>query len=129
MIVLYALSCFWTFADSMADSRPPKSERTFQSTVVDNLIEALTPVMKDTELATIFANCFPNTLDTTVYYFSYNPLDTFIITGDISALWLRDSANQVMPYLPYGAEDDALQSLFEGLISRFDATLLNASAT
>jgi hypothetical protein len=45
MIVLYALACIWTFADSMTDSRPPKSERTFQSTVVDNLIETLKPVI------------------------------------------------------------------------------------
>ncbi len=51
-----------------------------------------------TKLAEIFTNCFPNTLDTTTHY-TIDPItqipDTFIITGDIEAMWQRDSANQV----------------------------------
>lgn len=56
--------------------------------------------MKDKILGQIFEQCFPNTLDTTVNYFTENPEpDTFVITGDIPAMWQRDSTNQVFPYL------------------------------
>lgn len=119
----------------LSDARPPSSERTFQSSVIDSIIDTLTPLLKDKNLAKIFTNCFPNTLDTTVYYHtpssSFNEgnvnsltLDTFIITGDIPALWLRDSANQIVPYLPYGPKDGKLQSLFQGLISRHARSIL-----
>ena len=49
----------------------------------------------------MFTNCFPNTLDTTVEVgeFEGKP-DTAVITGDIPAMWLRDSSAQVWPYLP-----------------------------
>ena len=46
----------------------------------------------------MFENCFPNTLDSTV---EIDEDGTFIITGDIEAMWLRDSTNQVMPYLQF----------------------------
>ncbi len=55
----------------------------------------------DKDLALIFSNCLPNTLDTTVRYSAVlDPTkeeeeDTFIVTGDIDAMWLRDSTNQV----------------------------------
>ena len=49
---------------------------------------------------------WPSTLDTTVW--QYNSTDTFIITGDIQAMWLRDSTNQVLPYMAYVSEDDNL---------------------
>jgi meiotically up-regulated gene 157 (Mug157) protein len=66
----------------------------------------------------LLSNCLPNTLDTTVLYSSSDPLDSFIITGDIEALWLRDSANQVIPYIPYASQDSELSNLIEGLIDR-----------
>ncbi len=54
----------------------------------------------------MFENCFPNTLDTTVEFGSKNGKpDTFGITGDIHAMWLRDSSAQVWPYLPLAKED------------------------
>ncbi len=79
----------------------------------------------DPDLAWLFSNCFPNTLDTTVTHSggdgaadSANREDTFIITGDIDAMWLRDSTNQVWPYLPYAKECAKLRALFRGLIRR-----------
>ena len=75
--------------------------------------------MGDPALATIFENCFPNTLDTTVFPGSYEGKpDTYVVTGDIDAMWLRDSSAQVWPYLSLAKEDAKLRELLEGLIRR-----------
>jgi meiotically up-regulated gene 157 (Mug157) protein len=46
----------------------------------------------DPELAWLFENCFPNTLDATVVTFGTRESrpDTHVLTGDINAMWLRD---------------------------------------
>lgn len=51
-------------------------------------------------------------------YASPDVPDSFIITGDIEALWLRDSTNQILPYVPYASQDPNLAILVEGLITR-----------
>jgi meiotically up-regulated gene 157 (Mug157) protein len=73
----------------------------------------------DPELAWIFENCYPNTLDTTVRFSSagVGP-DTFVVTGDIEAMWLRDSAAQVWPFLPLARDDRQLRLLIAGVIHR-----------
>ncbi len=67
----------------------------------------------------LFENCFPNTLDTTVDFEdrSGSP-DTYVITGDIDAMWLRDSSAQVWPYLLLVKSDPKLQLLIKGVINR-----------
>lgn len=111
-------------ASAFINERPPIEKRTYTSKTINDLIEKLSPLFQDADLAILFGNTFPNTLDTTVYYSGKastnidGDLDSFIITGDIDALWLRDSANQVVPYLPYLAKDNDLQALVKGLISR-----------
>jgi meiotically up-regulated gene 157 (Mug157) protein len=99
--------------------RPAKAERHFTSTAVEALIPRLQARMADKQIATIFENCYPNTLDTTVFpgTFEGKP-DTYIVTGDIDAMWLRDSSAQVWPYLPLAKEDPALRELLEGVIHR-----------
>jgi len=73
----------------------------------------------DPELAWLFENCFPNTLDTTVRYSTTGGKpDTFVITGDIEAMWLRDSAAQVWPFLPLARDDKQLRDLLAGVIRR-----------
>ena len=80
--------------------RPPVEKRRFVSPAVEAKIAEVKAAMKDRELAWLFENCYPNTLDTTVEVFTENPKpDAFVITGDIKALWLRDSTAQVTPYL------------------------------
>ena len=79
--------------------------------------------MMDRDLAILFENCLPNTLDTTVLSYSADntpteDLDSFIITGDIEAMWLRDSTNQVWPYLRFVKDDLPLKNLIRGLINR-----------
>jgi uncharacterized protein len=69
-------------------------------------------------MQTLLQNCLPNSLDTTILYSSSDIPDSFVITGDIEALWLRDSTNQILPYVPYASEDPALVTLIEGLINR-----------
>ena len=71
----------------------------------------------DIKLKRIFYNCFINTMDTTVDYNEEN-MDTFIITGDIPAMWLRDSTSQIEHYLPFINEHEDLRKLFVGLINR-----------
>ena len=67
----------------------------------------------------MFENCFPNTLDTTVDFEMIDGRpDTYVITGDIDAMWLRDSTAQVWPYLPLMKNDPALQQLIAGVINR-----------
>ena len=41
---------------------------------------------------------------------------TFVLTGDIPAMWLRDSAAQLRPYLVRCADDPALQDLLIGVL-------------
>lgn len=67
----------------------------------------------------MFENCYPNTLDTTVEVTGGTAKpDTFIITGDIDAMWLRDSACQVWPYVALAKNDNDLRRMFRGLIGR-----------
>jgi len=99
--------------------RPELSLRTYTSKAVEETIAKIKGDIADAELAWMFENCYPNTLDTTVEFSMKNGKpDTFIITGDIHAMWLRDSSAQVWPYLPLVNDDDDLKKLFKGLINR-----------
>lgn len=71
--------------------------------------------IENENLKTIFLNCFINTIETTVDVTSD---DTFVITGDIPAMWLRDSTSQVEHYLPFVNDHAELKHLFTGLIKR-----------
>ena len=100
-------------------------KRHFVSKAVEAEIKAATSRIKDEKLRWMFENCFPNTLDTTVRYALKNGKpDTFVITGDIDAMWLRDSSAQVWPYLPLMKNDRELQLLIAGLINRQAACIL-----
>lgn len=99
--------------------RPPPEERKFTSPAIEKVIERVQDRISDQTLATMFANCFPNTLDTTVQYSEKDGKpDTFVITGDINAMWLRDSSAQVWPYLRFAKDDPKLQRLLAGVIRR-----------
>jgi meiotically up-regulated gene 157 (Mug157) protein len=100
-------------------NRPPLNKRTFTSDSVERLLEKVKSAMMDQELSWMFENCYPNTLDTTVdHEIIDGKPDTFIITGDIDAMWLRDSTAQVWPYMPLISEDESLKILIKGLINR-----------
>ncbi len=99
--------------------RMPEAKRKFRSVAVERTIERVQSSIGNKELAWMFGNCFPNTLDTTVEFemLEGRP-DTYVITGDIDAMWLRDSSAQVWPYLPLMRDDPALQQLIAGVINR-----------
>ncbi len=104
---------------SFLSNRPPISERKFVSEAIEAKIAEMKKAIKDEELVWLFENCFPNTLDTTVNYkIIYGKPDTFVITGDINAMWLRDSSAQVWPYLDLINEDKKLKNLVAGVINR-----------
>ena len=63
----------------------------------------------------IFVDCFFNTIDSTAFF--EDDGSVFVITGDIPAMWLRDSSAQVMQYL-FFAEDEDVRKLIKGLLKR-----------
>lgn len=99
--------------------RPLPASRNFTSSAVEETIKTIKSKIADPELAWLFENCFPNTLDTTVTLTETNGKpDTFVITGDIDAMWLRDSSAQVWPYVPLTSTDEPLRKLIAGVINR-----------
>ncbi|MFA7229080.1 MAG: glycoside hydrolase family 125 protein, partial [Melioribacteraceae bacterium] len=99
--------------------RPEPGARKFISDSVEAKIAEVKKDIADPELSWLFENCYPNTLDTTVSHkiIGGKP-DTFVITGDINAMWLRDSTAQVWPYLPLTVDDKKLRGLIAGVINR-----------
>jgi len=103
----------------LPQGRPASGARHFSSEAVEALIPRVQRGIGDRALKTIFENCFPNTLDSTVYPGSFEGKpDTYVVTGDIDAMWLRDSSAQVWPYLALAKEDAKLRELLEGVIRR-----------
>jgi hypothetical protein len=96
--------------------RPPLFERKFTSEAIEAAIVRIKKQIANPELAWLFENCFPNTLDTTVdFEIIDGKPDTYVITGDIDAMWLRDSTAQIWPYIPFVKEDAKLGELVKVL--------------
>lgn len=68
------------------------------------------------EIAILFDNCYRNTLQKTVERLEDGT--TYVITGDIPAMWLRDSTAQMRPYLFLAADNEDIADILEGLIKR-----------
>lgn len=100
--------------------RPPMAERLFVSDAVEAKIREVQQLLSgNPRLAWMFANCFPNTLESTVHYRLVDGEDdTFVYTGDIPAMWLRDSGAQVWPYVQLAANDPKLKKMLRGVILR-----------
>lgn len=91
-------------------------ERLFVSNAVEKQIKRVKSLLTNARLAWMFENCFPNTLDTTVHFDGDD--DTFVYTGDIHAMWLRDSGAQVWPYVQLANQDPRLKKMLAGVINR-----------
>lgn len=119
--------------------RPSVHCRTFISPLVEKVIEDITTRMIDKDLARLFENAFPNTLDTTIRWHTdgtdqkehtelkarhtnvnhghWEGPQSFVVTGDINAEWLRDSTNQLLQYQPLAPLDRKIFSLILGAIN------------
>jgi len=105
--------------NAFISNRPPLAQRKFTSKAVEAMIEKVKKDLPNKELGWLFENCFPNTLDTTVdFEIIDGKPDTYVITGDIDAMWLRDSTAQVWPYIPLTKNDPELKQLIKGVINR-----------
>lgn len=104
---------------NVAKGRPAPADRRFISPVIEATIARVKRQISDPVLATMFERCFPNTLDTTVFAGTHDGKpDTFVITGDIDAMWQRDSSAQLHPYLPFAKQDPRLANLLQGAVRR-----------
>ncbi|MCQ2142095.1 MAG: GH92 family glycosyl hydrolase [Bacteroidales bacterium] len=103
------------------DKRPSEENRLFSNPTIDRTIAEVQAKLTNPRLKWMFGNCFPNTLDTTVHFTEDDGTghpDTFVYTGDIHAMWLRDSGAQVWPYLRLANEDEQIRAMLEGTIRR-----------
>lgn len=108
--------------NSLIKTKRPDN-RNFISDSVEKTLKENKSKIKDSLLSQIYENCFPNTLDTTVE-FNEDKKDTFIITGDISAMWLRDSSFQTFPYIQFAKNDEKLKKMFSYLLQRQSKSIL-----
>ena len=113
----------WYCAEEPAEyicQRPAEQDRLFTDDSIEKTIAEVQAKLTNPRLAWMFGNCFPNTLDTTVHFSEDDGEghpDTFVYTGDIHAMWLRDSGAQVWPYLRL-ADDPQIRAMLEGTIRR-----------
>ena len=102
---------------NLTTNRPPVEKRLFVSDAIEKKIKEVKKLLRGNPyLAWMFENCFPNTLDTTVHWDGAD--DTFVYTGDIHAMWLRDSGAQVWPYIPFANKDPKLKKMLRGVVLR-----------
>ena len=94
------------------DNRPAVDKRLFKSDAVEKQITQMRQLLTNQKLVWMFTNCCPNTL------VEDGRPDTFVYTGDIHAMWLRDSGAQVWPYVALANEDAHLKEMVAGVINR-----------
>lgn len=79
-------------------------------------VKAFSEKITNDKLRRMFVKCFYNTLETTTE--NYPDGTVYVYTGDIDAMWLRDSSAQVMQYLLFADVDEDVCKLIKGLVAR-----------
>lgn len=72
--------------------------------------------ISDEKIRKMFIQCFMSTFETTVQLEDNG--SCFVITGDIPAMWLRDSSAQVNHYVSFAKECEEAYRVINGLIQR-----------
>ncbi|KAK3701776.1 hypothetical protein LTR37_015296 [Vermiconidia calcicola] len=114
---------FSTGGHNLSYMRPSPECRTFNSSAVEDAIKMLKGEIGDPDLFRLFENTFPNTIDTCIKWRGVAANNSeeelaFIITGDINAMWVRDSANQIAPYKAVLKDKkDDIASIFRGALN------------
>jgi meiotically up-regulated gene 157 (Mug157) protein len=99
----------------------------FLQPVLEDCAGRIVEATGDPGLAGMFVQAMRNTLDTTL--FPENDGTTFVITGDIPAMWLRDSSAQMRPFLRLLEFDERLYGVIAGLVARqFECVALDSYA-
>lgn len=83
--------------------------------LIKNIATDISVHLEDQKLKELFYNCFINIVKKTV---SSNEDNTFMITGDIHTVWLRDSTFKIEHYLPFVNNYPKLKDIFTSLINR-----------
>jgi len=110
---------FVSMESAYRSNRPEVSKRFFRSEAVEKEILRVRKLLRESRLSWMFTNCFPNTLDTTIHFRTVDGKDdTFVYTGDIHAMWLRDSGAQVWPYVQLANNDPEIKRMLAGVINR-----------
>ncbi|MGX7202152.1 metal-independent alpha-mannosidase [Enterococcus plantarum] len=87
----------------------------YSKSVIEKIKKEVAERSANPRWSEVFSNCFDNTLETTV---RRTVDDIFVITGDIPAMWLRDSSAQIKPYLAVANEDEGIKQLIRSLVDR-----------
>ncbi|MFS7422509.1 glycoside hydrolase family 125 protein [Carnobacterium maltaromaticum] len=88
----------------------------YSKEVIETLKATVAQKSSNPRWSEVFSNCFDNTLETTVKLTEAE--DIFVITGDIPAMWLRDSSAQIKPYLVIANQDPKIKEMIQGLLER-----------
>lgn len=82
----------------------------------EKVIQLVTEKMESRpKIIEMFKKCYQNTLETTIHRHEEDGT-VFMLTGDIPAMWLRDSVNQLRPYLMLASQDPNLKQIIEGVL-------------
>lgn len=88
--------------------------------LIERIGQYLIPVEQELSsipnLKEMFHQCFMNSLETTMIEGDQGKV--FFITGDIPAMWLRDSSEQVHHYVRFAAKDPLVAGLIEGVLAK-----------
>ena len=68
------------------------------------------------KLASLYRNCYPNTLETATEILPDGKV--FVLTGDIPAMWLRDSTAEVSHYIPLAKDNADIRDIIGGVIRK-----------
>lgn len=83
---------------------------------IDDVCQKLHYLKRD-DLSLLFSNCYKNTWETTIQKLKNG--ETFVITGDIPAMWLRDSAAQVNHYIELAKDSEEVYNVIKGIVARY----------